>query len=363
LEEEALLQQREEVGTYGLASAEQPTPSETPKSVTIVCKKCGARLDPRLRPQPRQIRCPDCRCPVEVPSLGEVKRAARNQAKRRRQVPEAQPYRVTVVAAPVRRLDTYHLDRQADVHVEAVAPPPNWAFFSNVFTFPWQSGTFWRWLFLAACWTTTLGLGVLLLYLLPVLGPMFGMAIIFLGLPTVSVTLLTVAYSAACFTPTVVDTAAGNLHVESWPEPVPKEWALDLIYLSFLGLGAAVVGYGIGTLAGLFSDWGVTAGVLGAFLAFPVIMLSALEANSAFVPLTIPILRTFITGWWAWLLFYILTGLMWGGLLFGGALLFLWFLPAVVALGPVVPTVLLIYARLLGRLGWRISWQHVREEE
>jgi DNA-directed RNA polymerase subunit RPC12/RpoP len=361
LEEAARLKRREEVGTYGLGSVEQPT--ESVRSITVVCKKCGARLDPVLKAEARRIRCPDCHSAVAVPSAAEIERARERQKKPRPQS-ELVPYQMGPAPAPPRLpSSTYYVDKAAEIRREPAPSPPRWTFFSGVFSFPWLSGALWRWICMSAGWTGTLAFCALLTGMFGMLGATFGVAVIFFGMPTIWCALLTLAYSAACFLPVVTDTAAGNARVEAWPDPVWKEWAAQLMYVSFLGFASIVVGYGVGRLAGTFTTWDGWAGLSATFLIFPVILLSSLEANSAFVPLTTPILRSLVTGWWAWLLFYLLSGVLWWLFLMAVLAILVSFLPAIIAMGPVLAALLLIYARLIGRLGWRISWSEVHESD
>lgn len=345
---------QEEVSAYRLATQEQPVADESPKSITIVCKKCHARLDPVLKAEPRKVRCPDCHEPVEVPSLSEVQTAETKKPKRRR---ERDPVPLPVPAPPKRpRLQTSYLEVQSEIYVEKVDPPPEWTFFSGVFTFPWSSGARMRWVFMSLGWGSVALLGIMLLLIYSNMGVQSGMALAFFALPAIWITFWTLSYAAACFLPVVIDTAAGNDEVNSWPDPVFKEWAVQLIYLSFISLEANVAAYGIGQLIGMATGDPVTPALFASFALFPIILLSSLEANTAFIPLTLPVLRTLATHAWAWIVFYALTGAMmffWVWLFPYAVLWNAWL--AFLAAGPVWAASVLIYARLLGRLGWQTS--------
>jgi hypothetical protein len=92
------------------------------------------------------------------------------------------------------------------------------------------------------------------------------------------------------------------------------------------------------------------------FLLYPICLLSSMEANSPWLPLTKPILHSVVTLWWGWLVFYALAAAVLGGWL---ALIVVgsWLQPFLAGLlgGPVLAAAILIYARLLGRLAWRAS--------
>ncbi len=73
-------------------------------------------------------------------------------------------------------------------------------------------------------------------------------------------------------------------------------------------------------------------------------------------PLTMSILGSLAKWWWCWSLFYLLSGLMIVGI--GAAAVFAvdssnGFL--LIGLGPLTAAAVLIYFRLLGRLGWRMT--------
>jgi hypothetical protein len=104
-----------------------------------------------------------------------------------------------------------------------------------------------------------------------------------------------------------------------------------------------------------------------AFLLYPIVLLSSLEANSPYSPLTLPILKSLKTVGWAWGVFY--------GLSFG---LMLAWLPILVwtidqsgltqfltmfVIAPLAAGWWFLYARLLGRLAWRAALEFAEDEE
>jgi hypothetical protein len=89
---------------------------------------------------------------------------------------------------------------------------------------------------------------------------------------------------------------------------------------------------------------------------YPIALMSALEANSIWVPLTLPVLMSLLRWWWAWLTFYLLAGLLAAGL----AAVFLFSVASSqdllqLVLGPLTAAAALVYFRLLGRLAWRMT--------
>jgi hypothetical protein len=133
-----------------------------------------------------------------------------------------------------------------------------------------------------------------------------------------------------------------------------KEWGWNLAHITALGAEAGIVGVAVQQI-GLSDSWIPTA--VGTFVAFPFVLLGALAADGAWAPLAIvTVLRTFVPLLRAWGLFYLQTGIMavawtaltWAGL-DGPAP---WLTP--VYAGPLLAALLLIYARLIGRLAARI---------
>lgn len=351
---ERRLQRRDPIGTYTLTDALQPR-RELPKSITVICRKCGARLDPVLKAEPRRVRCPDCQLPVAVPSLDEIRRAERRKAKAAKQRPEVAQY---VLTAPVEvhTVRAPYLEKQGEIRREKFDPAPQSLFFSNTFTFPWSDDARPRFIFMTIAWTV---LGVffgLMVLLVQVFGMEPLMAAGIFALPALAIGMLAAAYSAACCLPVVTDTAAGADRIDAWPEPVVKEWAVQLLYVSFIGVEAIVGAYFIGRFVEQFTGWSVWPRLLATDLLFPIILLASLEAGSVFTPWSGPIFRSLYKSWLSWLGFYVITTTMWFA--FGAVITALGlFVPPLIALlpGPIFAALLLIYARLLGRLAWQAS--------
>jgi hypothetical protein len=118
--------------------------------------------------------------------------------------------------------------------------------------------------------------------------------------------------------------------------------------------GAAAIGYIIQLLS--FTGLQVI-GPLVAFFVLPVMMLSAVYNNSPLMPLAMPVIRSFGTVWWAWCLFYLETGILllfWLGLVMVGLVLRQPYMMVLYA-APLLAALVLVYARLLGRLAWCAS--------
>jgi hypothetical protein len=172
---------------------------------------------------------------------------------------------------------------------------------------------------------------------------------------------LTFSYAGYSFFTAFVNTAAGSDEVV-WPGEPIQDWIGKGWYLVWL---LAVWAVPATLLAGLFSPslWLYTLIVVGMlWLVFPVTLLSSLSAESRLVILRPTILRRLGRRWLALLIFYPVTAL----LLAVCVVLFYY-----AVLGPIISlpgaafvggVSFLIYARLLGRIGWLISQDEEEEE-
>jgi hypothetical protein len=245
-------------------------------------------------------------------------------------------------------------DAMAEVRQATVDPPGAWTFLGSVLAFPWRPDMLLRWIFLTLGFTV---FGVLLCgFVLLSQELSWLLVVVFLMPGFVAAAGLTLSYGAACFLPILIDTAAGNDRVTSWFDPNWKDWAVQFMYLVCMMFTAALFGHVAGVIgedAG--GSYGVILGVT-VFLTFPVILLSSQEANSPFIPLTLPILKSMVVFAPGWLLFYVLSGIVVGAaaaLIALEASLSPYF--ALLGSGPILATVFLIYPRLAGRLAWRAS--------
>ncbi len=165
------------------------------------------------------------------------------------------------------------------------------------------------------------------------------------------------AYAAHSFLVVVQDTSAGNDRVV-WPDEAMVDWLWKFVYLLWL-VAVCVVPSGLVAKllpASVFTEWRVPVASLAAFwLLFPVALLSSLGGESKVYVLRPKLLGLLLRVPGATLGCYLSTGLLLGAsaaltaLTYGGH----WtFTPlAAVAAG----TTVLIYARLMGRLAWRVG--------
>ncbi|MEX2141564.1 MAG: hypothetical protein WD894_20025 [Pirellulales bacterium] len=233
-------------------------------------------------------------------------------------------------------------------------PPPRWTFFSGVFTYPWRPQSMLPWVILS------IGIGLCGISGMLILAGLFSgsqggtLMAGFLGLGWIWMTILTGGYAAACVF-AVTETTAYNFDAPyDWPEPDWRERFFHFLWLGWcFGLAVALVitPASLGTESLQYRL--LIIAVSTAFL-FPIFMLSTLETNSLF-PLSAPVWRSLLREAAAWIAFYVLSGAVVGGCGMASIELYRRLgMLSVVVLAPMWAACVLIYARLLGRLAWRI---------
>lgn len=310
----------------------------------------------KLEQAARYVKCPFCEVKVRVPARDEIFVAkVRTVAENVRDVGEY------ALGAPVEKPampPTKFFEARAEIKSVELEAPPDLAFFSGVFNFPWRSDVLLRWGFMTA--------GFLVVFLVAAVaasvargmsGPQGGV-LAFFALPLIWLTWWAVSHASACCLRVIVDTAAGVDRIESWPEPNWREWTGQMMYVAYLVIVSGFAGYSVGLLMKVAGNEGsIWWPMLGTvFVLFPVLLLSALEANSLFLPFSLPILQSLGLLWWGWLLCYVMFSML-AAVLAGIAWLSFAvhpFLGAMLA-GPAFAAILLIASRLLGRLAWRAS--------
>jgi hypothetical protein len=235
---------------------------------------------------------------------------------------------------------------------EELPPPPRWPMLSGIFLYPFYLCTLGSWMFISA------GLMVfswLLMFWIEY-GAVGGTTTAYyLGLPTCTAGVLAFGYAASCLFNIVEATSNGGDAFEASPIHEWKEWFWSLLHITALLAQAGIVGYAIELVCSTDSWLPM---VVGTLAVFPLVLLGALAADGAWVPLAMgKTLQSFFLVGWAWVLFYLETTPMiaaWIWLVMDqihgqGP----WLVPLYAA--PLLATIILIYARLIGRLAGCIS--------
>ncbi len=179
---------------------------------------------------------------------------------------------------------------------------------------------------------------------------------------TIITSIIVLAYSGYSFLVAFIDTAAGADEV-IWPGDPVQDWFFKGWYLAWLLAVWAVPAVLLAGLLGL-EHW-LYVVVVAAFLwlLFPVTLLSSLSANSSMVIFRPVIVRLLLRHLGLAVAFYAISGMI---VAISGSLFYFgvtgpFFVVPVAALAGAIG--FLIYARLLGRVGWVITWQDPDAEE
>jgi DNA-directed RNA polymerase subunit RPC12/RpoP len=169
------------------------------------------------------------------------------------------------------------------------------------------------------------------------------------------------AATASIFKDIVTESAEGNDQVEHWNTRYFGEWFVDLLFFVMTLFASVLPGWGITRLitADLLPQ--VAVPYFAAVACFPIVYLSQLHLNSPW-----GILSGRIAGSWgacfgSWLLFYVETFTIWA-LCFAVGLATVAYRVEPVLAAPLYVGAVLLYARLLGRLAWRLSDALAEEE-
>ncbi len=223
------------------------------------------------------------------------------------------------------------------------------------------------------CYLQTLGVwGLIALGLtLSVLGIVFCIWLVDAGLtlaarcfagPIAWIVLLSTSYTSGCFLAVVQGTSEGYDVIDDWPYGDWREWVWSLRYTAVALVFTLLVAAGVGWLTSLAGTW-IPAFAAG-FFVYPILLLSALETGSPLSLYSRPVLGSLKSLWWGWAIVYAESGLLLAAWTWYVLAEFPWapFRTVAVA-GPLLAAILLIYARLLGRLVWRAQPANTRRRK
>jgi hypothetical protein len=178
------------------------------------------------------------------------------------------------------------------------------------------------------------------------MGAIAGVCIMLIGLILCVVWL---AGLSSTFFAIVTESSEGHDTIQAWPQNSIADWFPELFYflvaIAVSGTpGALIARFAIGSV-----PYGALSIALSIVFVLPIVFLSQLDGGSAFSVLTPRILQSLLRCPFSWLLFYLETaGLV--AICVGLALI-----APPMAVTPVLVVCVLLYARLLGRLGWRLA--------
>ena len=332
---------------YGLvAGVDQPPPGSEAyaEHVAIQCSVCHTRLHFTLDQVGQTAICPDCQRPLVVPPPKPKPPAYRDVEEGPVDYEvDSRQTGTPVVQRPPRIGRKYRIST-ADRPVLPAHP-----FLTGVLRFPFYREVFTHWLGLSVAAPIIAALGLSG-------GEIFRakqgfealLAVLLLG-GAALMAAFWIAAMGSIWLVIVSETASGNDHIQQWPEMDFVEWISNACLLVNSLMLAAAPGAGIACLDPRNGPLYVGISI---FVGFPVLFLSMLESNSCMSPWSTAILRSLWAGRRGWTVFYLQTavgvaaavGLTLGlSPALGGA---------IVLTLPFDLLILIVYARLLGRLGW-----------
>jgi DNA-directed RNA polymerase subunit RPC12/RpoP len=354
----------------------QPLPSQIiaaqPKYVTIKCRRCDTVMHASESQVGQQIKCPDCGTVHIVPS------PPKPVAKRSVLAPDAQTPLLDPAAHPGERpfmsvvpVKMLHEEENEEEYARALEKSkrtgkpmeidsrgrpimPRWPLVTGVLPFLFSSGIPVVWLslsagFVCAGWLFRTGLEMAMT---GDMGAIAGMCLFAAGC---IVATICAAAGSGVMMQIVMESSEGNRKLHHWPHLL--DWFGNLLYVVVSGMMSALPGWAIGQIPLLNSMTGLPAllSAVSILFCFPIMLLSQLDINSPWGIVSPRMVRSLAICPFSWAFFYFECSLLLavcGGAMYLATLrdpgLVIWILPLHVAS-------LILFARLLGRLAWRLA--------
>jgi len=239
--------------------------------------------------------------------------------------------------------------------------PPKWTFFSGVFDFPWRGPNLSRWTMMAVGLCVSVGLSYTAMSLLGLFDDhlsMNALAGVFACALAVAFDVIVLSLVAACCQTALQDTADGHPLPQEHTMPELGQWIFIALSWLMLGTAAAATGFPLSLAIGPIAF------VIALWIVFPFFLLSSLETESVLMPFSLPVIRSLGYLFGSWVMFYLIITLMAAAV--GVAAYYSFDLSPLATFfvgGPVLATVALVYARLLGRLAWKASGSRMAQTE
>lgn len=368
---------------YELAAGDAPRPaSRPPQEYTFKCPVCSTRLQASRGESGRRISCPDCGTafaipppPPDEPGGDPFEEPIETYPVSPGPVPAGVPPTLPGATPPrhepepAAEADSPQADRDLLPPRRSERKLPRWPLINGVFSFPFRVNSLVCWGKMAAGAWLVQGVGVIALsqvraidqtgvglgYLVMAAGMLYA-----IGFVSVVAVALSFWISSSALK-IVTETANGVDRIEQWASEDFVDWLFEALYLVNSVVLSLMVGWGIQALAPrLPAD--LTVGV-SMFVVFPILLLSMLETGSAMNPISPALLKSLFLQWWAWLGFYALAAMLLAAV--AAVLLGLWLWLDLWSIFPssfVIAPALMVYFRLLGRLGWYITVRNQARE-
>lgn len=338
-----------------------------PKYIAVLCHLCQTLVHATPEQVGRKLKCPDCGAltVVELPVDLTIKPPPANDEYELEIDADLDPGERPVIVPP-RRPMLYEEEAEAarkkqeereaqgkrvgtKLDERGRALMPRYPLLTSVLSFMFTSGVIRRWAALTLTWYILVS--PTWLTSLTFMGPI---AAVPMGMLSFVCILVWYAGLAAIVMSIIVESSEGNDEIHSWPSTNPADWAGEFFYLVFACLASPLPGW----LLGRFVPDLPTQAILfigSVYFALPVIILSQLEVGSAFAIASPRVIGSFFRVPGSWLTFYVEVGVV--GLVCLGAT-FVAALAGNVFIAGLVPLyifAIVLCARILGRLAWKIS--------
>jgi DNA-directed RNA polymerase subunit M/transcription elongation factor TFIIS len=355
---------------------EQPLPSEISeaeaKLIAVRCRRCDTIMYGTEKQVGEAILCPDCRTRNIVPP------PPRPREKRSVLSPDALTPGLDPLAHPGERPATAVSDARMLHEVEQAAEyeraleksrrtgkpmeidirgrpiMPRWPLIKGVLPFLFSSGVPVIWLALSVGYYAagSVFLWGLRTAMMGGMAALAGMCLFAVGV------VMTMVCSAAFFSvlmQIITESSEGNRRINQWPSFI--DWFGSLLYFGTAIMMSAVPGAAIAQIPAIHEDpeLSATAISVGVLIFLPIILLSQLHIGSPWAILSGRVLASLFKCPFSWAFFYFECALL--DAICGAAVYFvadndpnraLYFTPLFVA-------ALMLWARLLGRLAWRLA--------
>jgi hypothetical protein len=189
----------------------------------------------------------------------------------------------------------------------------------------------------------------------------------FTGVPLIgggsALLMITTAAAYSCLLQIIMESSEGNHTVYHWP--VLTDWLAALLWFGVAVPMSALPGWVIGHIPGVSDNPGLNALLIASsvLILLPIVMLSQLDINSPAGILSGRILTSLLRCPFSWMFFYFESAVLVA--ICGGATYFVAerYPNAALWLMLLYTAALIVYARLIGRLAWRLAEAMPVEEE
>lgn len=361
---------------------EQPLPSQLiasqPKYIAVTCRVCGTLMQATELQVGRSVRCPDCGTPHVVPPKAKpaaVRSVLAPDSQTPKLDPAAHPGEVPAHAPSSHRL--FHEEKREAEYAAALEKSqrtgkpmeldsrgrpvlPRFPLVSGILGFPFTAGCWQRWIALTLGLLGSAGLMVdgipgWLLWN----GDAAGAKAAFGGLieTIIGATFLIIWVAAASnfFIAIVSHSAVGAKRIEEWPSMNFIGSMGEMLPVIVAVIFGAAPGYMLGRLVG--GDW-IQLGLFGGcslLLIFPIVHLSQLAGGATWELIDLGVMSAAFRCPFSMMLFYIQSASLGAICVAATVALSQINLYLLLAAAPLYVGCLIIYARLLGRLAWRLS--------